>query len=174
MESSLNIMELPNTPPPALCLQTVLQEDLPVSELPVTIQEDIQIFTCGYFERKSLNSYGVLNSPGCLSFPNSITALTIKKVQHCFNFSFKMWNSNLYWSILLSGNSGPGWWRKGWVEGPGVIRSLSCHEYSTNKETRSQRIVFTKNGVHGTSRVEKKYSNGRVEFLHQEAVFERN
>ena len=158
------ILDFPSSPPSlaSLCLEKVLLEDLPVTELPLTLQEELLLLSGGQFVRK--NSGTSISS--ILWDTRELTVLKHHDGYHLFQEGARLQD-------LLVGErsftSGIRFREKGWVEVGGVYR---CVEQFDGVMKIGWRMEFTRTGMTLTFEIET-VNNGRTSLYHEEVEFER-
>ena len=162
--TSTRLFDLPSCPPSlvSLCLETVLVKDLPVDDLPLTLQTDLHLHSGGHFLQKN--------------FPEASP------------FNFKDIVKVTFTDVFLELRDGCGsWWclpvgeygirssrKKGWVEAGGVFRYVLYHDFGPGcfKEKQGWRIIFTKTWMSLAYETNYNWKN-EYTFIHVEIELER-
>ena len=163
--TSATILNFPSSPPSlaSLCLGKVLLEDLSVTELPLTLQEEVLLLSGYKFVKKN---------SGTSMF--SIFWDTRELIVLMHHDGYDLFLAGVCHLNLLVGERRSFTFRKkGWVEVGGVYRRVEQFEtgYDGVKKI-GLRMVFTRTGMTLTFEKETVY-NGRTSFHHEEVEFER-
>jgi hypothetical protein len=162
--TSATILDLPSSPPSlaSLCLGKVWLEDLPVTELPLTLQEELLLLSGGQFVKKNSGT------PIFSIFWHN-RELTVLK----HHDGFKLFQEGVCLLDMRVGErrsftSGERSREKAWVEVGGVYRCVEQLETGYNEVRKmGWKMVFTRTGMTLTFEKET-VLNGSASFYHEE------
>ena len=157
----MELVEFPTSPPTldSLCLQAVLTNKLPVLDLPLTLQQDIQKLGGGHFRKISSDQQWVHNTWVSNLLGN---LLNIKMFPDKYQLNGM--------DFCLGENKRPFFREKGWIETGGVFRYVNHWVYGDGVFFKmGWRITFTDNGITLTFT----YNDFRAEIVQDEDKFKR-
>jgi hypothetical protein len=176
--SSSTQLDFPSSPQSlvSLCLQKTLLENLPVDDLPLTLQQDLGLFGGGQFVKKE-QQITIEGQPSTVFGIENDSQLDVKKSGDGYQLFGNRGVNDLTVGDFVKNDQFGKFRKKDWLE----VEARSVYKYvwqfedgdGLHREKGGWRIVFSERGMSLTREGEVLMNNRRISFRKVEAEFEK-